>query len=240
MRVIKAIIADDEPFAIEVIQELLNRFAPDVFILATAKNGLDALNAILHHKPDLLFLDVDMPLMNGLEMIEKLPYKNLQIIFTTGSSNHALKAIKLEATDYLLKPIDPFEFAIAIEKVRTRLNNNTEQDLRTQTIKIQFPIQDQIIFLNEDEILHIEGMGSYSKIKIVNKQERLVVSKSIGQIEEKLPPTFFRCHNSHIINLNYVTRFIKKDGFFVLLKNDTQVEVSRRTKDELLNRLKNI
>ncbi|HZG69923.1 MAG TPA: response regulator, partial [Chondromyces sp.] len=187
---IKAIIADDEPFAIEVIQELLNRFAPDVFILATAKNGLDALNAILHHKPDLLFLDVDMPLMNGLEMIEKLPYKNLQIIFTTGSSNHALKAIKLEATDYLLKPIDPFEFAIAIEKVRTRLNNNTEQDLRTQTIKIQFPIQDQIIFLNEDEILHIEGMGSYSKIKIVNKQERLVVSKSIGQIEEKLPPTF--------------------------------------------------
>jgi two-component system LytT family response regulator len=181
-----------------------------------------------------------MPLMNGLEMIEKLPYKNLQIIFTTGSSNHALKAIKLEATDYLLKPIDPFEFAIAIEKVRTRLNNNTEQDLRTQTIKIQFPIQDQIIFLNEDEILHIEGMGSYSKIKIVNKQERLVVSKSIGQIEEKLPPTFFRCHNSHIINLNYVTRFIKKDGFFVLLKNDTQVEVSRRTKDELLNRLKNI
>ena len=238
MRVIRAIIADDEPFAIEVIQELSSRLAPDVSIIATAKNGLEAFKAILHHKPDLLFLDVDMPLMNGLEMIDKLPYKNIQIIFTTGSSNHAIKAIKLEATDYLLKPIDPFEFAIAIEKVKARLNHNADQDSRSQAIKIQFPIQDQIIYLNEDEILHIEGMGSYSKIKIVNKEERLLVSKSIGQIEEKLPPTFFRCHNSHIINLNYVTRFIKKDGFFVLLKNEFQVEVSRRTKDELLNRLK--
>jgi two-component system LytT family response regulator len=238
MRVIRAIIADDEPFAIEVIQELSSRLAPDVSIIATAKNGLEAFKAILHHKPDLLFLDVDMPLMNGLEMIDKLPYKNIQIIFTTGSSNHAIKAIKLEATDYLLKPIDPFEFAIAIEKVKARLNYNADQDSRSQAIKIQFPIQDQIIYLNEDEILHIEGMGSYSKIKIVNKEERLLVSKSIGQIEEKLPPTFFRCHNSHIINLNYVTRFIKKDGFFVVLKNEFQVEVSRRTKDELLNRLK--
>lgn len=236
MKHIRVLIIDDEPAAIDVIKELCN-LEDDLLIEGTAINGVDAVKAIIKHKPDLIFLDVDMPLMNGMEVIEKLPGKDFEIIFTTGYSDYALKALKLEAVDYLLKPIDPGDFLVAIEKARNKLFVKFFPDNERNFSRIQLPAHNGIIYLEMNNILHITGMGSYSEIFTVDSEEKITVSKNIGHLAEKLSVNFFRCHNSHIINLNHVNRFISKDGFFVIMKNGSQVEVSRRNKESLLDKL---
>lgn len=234
---IHTIIVDDEPAAIDVLSELSRQLAPDLSIVGTASNGLEAIQLILEKSPQLVFLDIDMPKMNGLDVIEKIPKRNMEIIFTTGSSSYALKAFKVNAADYLLKPIDPAEFLLAMEKVRVRLSRAELPAQPVNVNKIQLPTLNGMIYLDEDQILHVEGLGSYSNI-VTTENEKIVVSRSIGQLELKLDPDlFFRCHNSHIVNLKYVTKFISKDGYSVILKNSVPVEVSRRSKDSLLQKL---
>ncbi|HEY0058294.1 MAG TPA: LytTR family DNA-binding domain-containing protein [Flavisolibacter sp.] len=234
---IHTIIVDDEPASIDVISELSNQLATDISIVGTASNGLEAIQLILEKRPQLVFLDIDMPKMNGLDVIEKIPKRNMELIFTTGSSAYALKAFKVNAADYLLKPIDPAEFLLAVEKVRVRLSRAEAPAHMANVNKLQLPTLNGMIYLDEALILHVEGMGSYSNI-VTTENEKIVVSRSIGQLELKLnPELFFRCHNSHIVNLGYVTKFISKDGYFVILKNSVPVEVSRRSKDSLLQKL---
>jgi two-component system LytT family response regulator len=234
---IHTIIVDDEPAAIDVISELSKQLATDISIVGTASNGLEAIQLILEKSPQLIFLDIDMPKMNGLDVIEKIPKRDMELIFTTGSSAYALKAFKVNAADYLLKPIDPADFLLAIEKVRVRLSRSEAPSNMTNVNKLQLPTLNGLIYLDEDQILHVEGLGSYSNI-VTTENEKIVVSRSIGQLELKLnPELFFRCHNSHIVNLAYVTKFISKDGYFVILKNSVPVEVSRRSKDSLLQKL---
>jgi two-component system LytT family response regulator len=121
MKQIRVMIVDDEPIAIEVIRELVNYLTPDLMVEGTATNGMDALKQISVLKPDLVFMDVDMPLMNGLEVLEKVPDRSFQLIFTTGFESHAIKNLKHEVTDYLFKPIDPAEFMTAVEKARVKM-----------------------------------------------------------------------------------------------------------------------
>lgn len=235
---IRAVIVDDEPAAIVSIQELTNQLAKDVSILGDAMNGNLAIQLILDVKPDLIFLDIDLPLMNGLQVLNKLPYPVGEIIFTTGSPDYALQALKLNAVDYLIKPIDPTEFLIAIEKVRKRLGKKTKSIVNAG--RVQLPTKYGIIYIPESDITFISGKGSYCEIKTVQDQ-KITISKSIGFIEEKLSgDVFFRCHNSFIVNLYYVNMFNTKDGSHVVLKDGTKVEVARRSKEYLLIRLAQI
>lgn len=237
MKPIRTVIVDDEPAAVDVIQMLLQEFMTDIVLEGTAKNGLEAVQLISRIKPDLIFLDVDMPVMNGFQVLEKFPGAGFEVIFTTGSSEHALRALKVKAIDYLLKPIDPADFILAIEQARNKiLLDRQKNSANSQGLaRVQLPAQNGIIYLDEQEIVHITGMGSYCQVHTV-KNEKILVSKNIGQMEEKLSPEhFFRCHNSHIINLDHVAKFLHKDGYVVEMKDGTPVDVSRRSKDKLLD-----
>lgn len=239
MKPIRTVIVDDEPAAVEVIQMLLQEFSTDIELEGVAKNGLEAVQLISRCKPDLVFLDVDMPVMNGFQVLEKFPGANFEVIFTTGSSEHALKALKVKAIDYLLKPIDPADFILAIEQVRNQIAMGMEKNVTASSApsRIQLPAQNGIIFLDEQDVVHIEGQGSYCHVYTV-KKEKILVSRNIGQLHEKLTERlFFRCHNSHIINLAYVSKFLHKDGYVVELKDGTHVDVSRRSKEKLLEAL---
>ena len=232
----RAIIIDDEPAAIDSIEELVLQLAPDVQLVSRATNGLEAMQQILQLEPDLIFLDVDLPFMNGLQLMEKIPVYRGEIIFTTGSSSYALMALKLNAADYLVKPIDPADFLLAMSKVRSRLAHR-KLPAAEPINRIQLPTQHAILYLDEKEIVSVVGKGSYCQINTLNG-EKITVSKSIGQVEEKLSATrFFRCHNSYIINLDYVTMFNSRDGNHVVLKEGLKAEVSRRSKEMLLERL---
>ncbi len=238
MSAIRTVIVDDEPAAVEVIELLLKEFGGNIVIEGIARNGLDAVKVISSVKPDLVFLDVDMPVMNGLQVLEKLGPMNFEVIFTTGSSEYALKALKLKAIDYLLKPVDPADFIMAVEKARNQIKHAKQKSASgTEMVRIQLPAQNGILFVDEQDIIRVEGMGSYCHV-FKTDGEKILVSRNIGQIEEKLKSNlFYRCHNSHLVNLNYVAKFVTKDGYALELTNGAQVEVSRRSKAGLLERL---
>lgn len=239
---IRTLIIDDEAASVSYIQGLIRDFAHDLVVEGTAANGFDAMQLIVEKKPDLVFIDIDMPELNGLQVVEKVPYKDFAVIFTTGYSEYAIQAFKLRAVDYLLKSIDPSEFILAVERVRelytARQYKKEANHSAHEPHSIQFPTKNGIVYLNEAEIVYVDAMGAYSSISMANSTEKIIVSKNIGQIELKLnSDSFFRCHHSHIINVQYVTKFFKKDFYYVEMKNGSTVEVSRRFKDALLNML---
>jgi len=238
MKKLKVLIADDEQAAVDVIRELLTQFAPEAELAGIAMNGLEAIQIISREQPDIVFLDVDMPVRNGLMVLEKFPNRSFKVIFTTGSERHALDALKLQAIDYLLKPIDPADFIIAMDKARNALKIGSEKATPAETAtKIQLATQEGIIFLEEAHILYITAKGSYCQIHTTNG-EVITISRNIGHLEKRLAPEkFIRCHNSYLVNLDFISRFYHKNGFSVEMTNGTIIEVSRRCKDKLLETL---
>ncbi len=234
---IRTLIIDDEAASIAYIEGLIRDFTPDLVVEGVASNGIDAVQLIVEKKPDLVFIDIDMPELNGLQVLEKVPYKDFAVIFTTGYSEYAVQAFRLRAVDYLLKSIDPSEFILAVERVREFLaarQQKTTVTVATPATSLQFPTKNGSVYLDEADIVYIDAMGAYSTIHRLN-QEKITVSKNIGYLESKLDPErFFRCHHSHLIQLQYVVKFYKKDFFYVEMKTGASVEVSRRFKDGLL------
>lgn len=239
MNTITALIVDDEPAAVAVVKTLLEQLEPDISIAGVAQDGLEAMQMITRLKPQIVFLDVNMPVIDGVQVMEKLAGQNCQVIFTTGTSEFAFKALKLKAADYLLKPIDPAEFVVAVSRAREQLHRTmpANESREKEPVKLQLPTMNEILFVAETEISHITGMGSYCQVNMING-EKVTISKNLGQMEAKLSlHLFFRSHNSHIINLDFVSKYTHKEGYFVEMKSGVVLEVSRRSKDALLEAL---
>jgi two-component system, LytTR family, response regulator len=238
------IIIDDEAKGRMALREKLTTYCPQIKIVAEADNGQDALILIEKHKPQLIFLDIEMPRMNGFEMLNKVQDKNFHIIFTTAYDQYAIKAIKYAAFDYLLKPIDIEELITAISKVALTENNQTKkqvevlqqnmQQQKKQLNKLAIATLDGLMFYDINDIVHLEANSNYTYIYLVNKT-KITASKTLKEFEELLPDDiFFRTHHSHLINLNYIKRYIKGDGGQIELQNGTYVDVSRRKKEAFL------
>ena len=241
---ITAIIIDDEAKGRLALREKLLSYCPQVKVVAEAANGQEALLLIQHHKPLLIFLDIEMPKMNGFEMLNELPEKDFHIIFTTAYDQYAIKAIKYAAFDYLLKPIDIEELQEAISNIETRENNETKKQVellqqnmqhpKKQLNKLAIPTLEGLLFFDINDIIHLEANSNYTNIYFTNKT-KITASKTLKEFEELLPEDiFFRTHHSHLINLNYIKRYIKGDGGQIELQNGSYVDVARRKKEEFL------
>jgi two-component system, LytTR family, response regulator len=241
---ISAIIIDDESKGRLALREKLSSYCPQVKVLAEADNGHEALLLIRHHKPQLIFLDIEMPRMNGFEMLNELAEKNFHIIFTTAYDQYAIKAIKYAAFDYLLKPIDIEELKTAISNVNAHENtqtkkqvellNENKQNPKKQLSKLAIPTLDGLMFYDINDIIHLEANSNYTNIYLTNKL-KIIASKTLKDFEELLPVAiFFRTHHSHLINLNYIKRYIKGDGGQIEMQNGNYVDVARRKKEEFL------
>jgi two-component system, LytTR family, response regulator len=241
---ISAILIDDESKGRLALREKLSAYCPQIVVLAEATNGQEALMLIQHHQPQLIFLDIEMPRMNGFEMLNELPEKNFHIIFTTAYDQYAIKAIKYAAFDYLLKPIDIEELRTAVAKIDTRvisqtnkqvelLNQNMQQK-KKQLSKLAIPTLEGLLFYAISDIIHLEANSNYTNIYLTNKI-KITASKTLKEFEELLPDDiFFRTHHSHLINLNYIKRYIKGDGGQIELQNGAFIDISRRKKEEFL------
>jgi two-component system, LytTR family, response regulator len=251
---ITAIIIDDEPKGRLALREKIAGYCPQVKILAEAENGQEGLLLIRHHHPQLVFLDIEMPRMNGFEMLNELAEKNFQVVFTTAYDQYAIKAIKFAAFDYLLKPVDIEELKTAISKAELLIKNagvnnqtKTQADLLLQIMqhpkkqfnKLAIPTLEGLLFYDVNEIVHLEANSNYTNIYFSNKS-KILASRTLKDFEELLPENvFFRTHHSHLINLNYIKRYIKGDGGQIELQNGNYVEVSRRKKEEFLKIISN-
>lgn len=243
---LKAVIVDDEIKALQSLSWELTNFSKEINVVASFTDAFEALNYLETNTPDCLFLDIEMPTMDGFQFIQKLQNKNFPVVITTAYNQYAIKALKNEALDYLLKPIDTDDLEETIVKIKKfNAKNLTVDKLEkillnfnssTNTKKITFNTDGKLLFLESNEILYAESDGNYSTIFLTDGQ-KIVLTKKLKEVNELLPPdTFFRIHNSYIINLNKIKEFLKTDGY-VILNSNHKIPVSRQKKSDFLDLL---
>jgi two-component system LytT family response regulator len=241
---ITAIIIDDELKGRSALSQKLKDYCPQVEVLAEAENGADGIKLIEKHHPKMVFLDIQMPHMNGFEMLQHVQPQQFHLIFTTAYDQYAIKAIKYAAFDYLLKPIDIEELQTAVQKAEKQdARNSTGERLETlmQTLsgknqlqKIAIPTMEGLLFFNLADIIYLQAESNYTTIHFKD-HPKLIASRTLGDFEELLPTDiFYRPHNSYLINLNYIKRYIKGDGGQIEMQNGDYVDVSRRKKEEFI------
>ena len=244
---ITATIVDDEPYSCEALVTLLERYCPDVKVLDICYSAASALQSIREQKPQILFLDIEMPHMNGFELLEELPEIDFELIFTTSYDQYAIKAIRFSALDYLLKPIDQEELKKAVQKAVSGMKHPLPQQieillqkLNHPTIavnKIAIPTMEGLQMVLVENIINCESDRNYSILFLKNKQ-KIIASRSLKEIEEMLDDySFARVHHSHLVNLNEVEKYIKGEGGYLLMSDGTTVDVSRSRKEILLKKL---
>lgn len=245
---IRAIVVDDEPYAAQALQTLLKKHCPEVVVEAACNSALEAERCITELKPQLVFLDIEMPHRNGFELLEHFMPASFQVIFTTSYDQYAIKAIRLSALDYLLKPIDPQELKAAVAKV----NKPNENALLTQQLqllaqsfrepaaagnRIAVPTQEGLQMITIDTILYCIASSNYTTFVIKDKK-KLVISRTLKEIEEMLEDHgFLRIHHSHLVNINAIEKYIRGEGGTVLMTDGTELDVSRSRKESLLKKL---
>ncbi len=244
----KALIIDDEEVAVNLLVMMIERHVPEITSLRTLTDPLLAPQLIDEFKPDILFVDIEMPHQNGFELLKSLPQISFDIVFTTAYDKYAIRAIKFSALDYLLKPIDADElketYSRFIQKsisnqskeaVVKNLLENLQQENKARH-KLALPTGTGMQFFLPQEIIRCEGMSNYTKFYFAN-HTNIITSKTIKEYEEiLLPHKFIRIHKSHLINPDFVSGFDAQNSNLIL-QGGTHVEVSRRRKKEVLEEL---
>lgn len=246
---LKAIIVDDESKSRESLQILLQDFVEGVEVRSLCQDVAEAILAIERDKPDIVFLDIQLQRETGFDLLTKLKDITFEVIFTTAYSEYAIKAFRFSAIDYLLKPIDIEELKKAVGKVEKRMNGNitsrlTElvQNLKvgvssSENYKLALPTLEGLIFIKTNDILYCEASSNYTQIYTADGKKYLV-SKTLKDYEDLLSEhNFFRIHNSYLINLNSIKKYVKGEGGYVILNNDISLDVSKRKKEAFLNKI---
>lgn len=238
------VMIDDEPGARGILKGFIRQYFPQIQIKGEANGISDGIPLILETRPDLLFLDIEMGDGTGFDLLDRLLQIDFNIIFTTAHDEFAIKAFRYHALDYLLKPIDPDDFRDAVERAMQNdqmeiLRQQLEQLLQTNRQKtfdrITLNTSSGHVFAQTNDIARIETYGNYSFVYLA-EGERLLVSRNLKEFEEMLPePDFFRVHQSHIVNTQFVKKVIKEDGDQVVMADGMKIPVSRRRKEEFMN-----
>lgn len=248
MSAIKAIIIDDEERARTSLQTLLNQYCPSVEILELCSNVPEGVLAINKNRPNLVFLDIEMPEYNGFELLSFFRDVDFEIVFVTAFNEYALKAFEVAAIDYVLKPVDIDKLKQAVEKVEKKLNTYDIQHRlevlkdsfkNEQFNKIALPVSEGLLFVDTNDIVYLEADGAYTEVWLKNGS-KIVVSKKLKFFEDVLEnkPNFFRSHRSYIVNINFIKRYSKSDNS-LLLDNGKNIVISRERKAEFESQLKN-
>jgi two-component system LytT family response regulator len=255
-QLLRAVIIDDETNAREALTNLLRLISPEVEICGEAKNVDQGVELITREKPNLVFLDIQMPGKTGFDLLSAFEKVEFGVIFTTAYQEYAIRAFRFSAIDYLLKPIDPDELQAAVGKYKIQMAGVNPQQLqilkeqldntrsprliersKNDNQRIALPTAEGIHFVQMTEIIQCESLGSYTKFHLV-KGPAIVVSRLLKEYEEILDNYyFFRVHQSNIVNLEHIKRYVKGDGGQVWMTDNSEIEVSRRRKDEFLNLL---
>jgi len=241
---LRAILVDDELSSLQNLQSKLVEFCPDVEVVAAAQKPEDAILFIRQHKPDVIFLDIEMPRMNGFRMLDELGELDFEIIFTTAYNHYAVDAIRISAFDYLMKPVAIKELQNALERLAKYRQTHTRDKLdvlrqslspnKSQEEKIAIPTNEGLEFIPIKNILHIESSSNYSRIFLTDGKN-ILVTKLLKDFEDILEPyNFFRVHNSHLINLAYIKKYIRGEGGQVEMQNGDVIDVARRKKEEFI------
>jgi len=243
-KAVTAIIIDDDPFCSFQLQDMITKYCHEIDILAVCDNGIEGLAKIQALTPEVVFLDVEMPGMNGFEMLRNLHAINFEIIFTTLYPHYAIRAIRFSALDYLLKPIDGTALQEAVSRLTDKRQHATKLPQPLQIVgyanekklnNLAVPTMEGLLFIGLQEIIYCESDDKYTKIFLSDKK-MVLSSRTMGDFEELLQHHgFFRIHKSYLINLGHLKKYLRGEGGQVIMANGATLDVSRRKKNELLD-----
>jgi len=242
---IRCILIDDERNALEMMEWLIKTYCPQVEIVdmcTSAQQGIDSINA---HKPDVIFLDIEMPRMNGFDMLEQFDKLFFDVVFCTAYDQFAIKAFKYSALNYLLKPVDPEDLKATIARIEERksipskeqfelLFQNIHQPVKSTPQRIALTTGDGMIFVPTTDIIYCEAESNYTSVVLANGK-KVVVSKVLKDIDEALSgPDFCRVHSSFLINVNRIKKYVRGDGGYLIMDDDTNISISRNRRQEFM------
>ncbi len=242
---IKAIVIDDEMHCLKTLDMLLKAYCPQVQLMEKCSNATAGLIAIEKHKPDLVFLDIEMPQMNGFKMLEQIPEIYFAVVFTTGYDQYAIKAIHCSALDYLLKPVNADELKSAVKKIQEQrylplaeqfqLLLKKVNGINSGFNKIAVPTAEGFELIPADQVLYLEANDNYTHLFLKNKN-KIIACRTLKEMELQIQDFnyFVRVHNSYMVNLNEVVKYVRGEGGYLVMSNNSSVNVSRSRKDSLL------
>ncbi|MEM9646980.1 MAG: LytTR family DNA-binding domain-containing protein [Bacteroidota bacterium] len=249
--ILNVVIVEDEKKSRETLKALLEEFCKDVKVIGMASNVDEAVKVLSVMSPDVVFLDIELQTGQGFDVLDRIKDPTFEVIFTTAFEKYAIKAIKFSSLDYLLKPIDLDELKQAVEKARNRMDTNVYRqqiDTLMQNLSKETYKQEKIClattggmeFIAIEDIVLCKADGSYTSFVLKNKN-KLMVSKHLKEYEALLGEhQFMRVHNSYVINLKEVKKYVKADGGYIMMSNDMHVSLSPRKKDELMEAMKRL
>lgn len=233
---LKCVLIDDEAGAIEVLHQLLTLYCPQLTVVCSCHNIFEGMKAIQQHKPEIVFLDIEMPGGNGLELAREIDPDLTKIIFTTAYRNYSINAIKANAFDYLLKPIDPDDLKNAVNRYN-KWHISKPHEIKAQHALIKVSDKNMTLFVEPEKIVYVKAQGRYSDL-MLSDGSIYTLTRNIGEMEQELPEEFFvRPHKSYLVNMKYVDKILHKDGGFLLLKTGMEIEIARRKRFEIIKRL---
>lgn len=234
MNIIRAVIIDDESKSLKNLQIILENYCPNVRVEGTASSALEAVGLIMRVQPDVIFLDIEMPGHSGFDVMEQVRSLPSRIIFTTAHREYAIQAIKNDAFDYLLKPVDPSELQQCIARVDASVGPSAQNT----TAPLQLNVKEGVIFIDPSEIVKLQASGSYTDIYF-DDGTKITTSKVLKEYERMLSSAmFYRCHNSYIVNLSKIKKLLNIDGYYVEFRDGSRAEVAKKNREELLGRMK--
>lgn len=247
---IRAIIIDDEPLAIDALEIILERKCRnDVQVVASSNSPKLGKSLIEQHHPDVVFLDVEMPGMSGIDLLRSFSNPSFRVVFVTAFDAYAIEALRLSAIDYLLKPVEAEDIVSVVAKIKTAIGRNDNllstqlqslekflvQSGASSESRIGIAMADKIIFVNISDILYCEAKGVYTNIYL-NDEKKILASKPLGDFESQLSKhKFFRIHHSTLINLNHIKEFQRFNGGYVVMQNNAKLEVAHRKRKDFLD-----
>lgn len=238
---LKVLIIDDEFHARENLKTMLNDYCPEVEVIGEADSGISAKKLIYENNPEVIFLDINMPVMDGFDFLESLHERNFSVVFVTAHMEHGIRAVKARAVDYLLKPLSIKELQICIKnllQIHRKENQNTVNKANSKHKIILTHLQGFSVY-ETDDIIRFEADGNYSKVYLTDRKP-MTISKPLKYFEETGGEDFFRVHKSHLINLKYFKEFLNQDGGYAILKDGTKIEISRRKLPEFIDKVKTL
>jgi two-component system, LytTR family, response regulator len=248
---IKAVIIDDEKNSREVLHNMLNKYCTDIAVIGDATGCDEGVELIRRLKPDLVFLDIQMPDGSGFNLLEEIEKPDFDVIFVTAFDQYAIKAIKYSALDYLLKPVNPQDLIQSVERYREKSYTgqiNKRLEVLMQNVgsgsskprKIILSTAEGYHVVNPDDIIRCQSDSYYTNFYFTDGK-RVIVSKTLKEYEEMLTDFgFVRCHKSHLVNVKYIKSYLRADGGFIMMTEGTEIPVSRRKRDYIVNIISNL
>ena len=237
---ITAILVDDELHGRENLRMIIENYCPEIEILGIADSAVQAKKLIAIHQPDVVFLDINMPVLDGFDFLDEYDDRNFMVVFVSAHEEYGISAVKAGAADYLLKPIDIRELKQTVKRLLFGKNKSIKVEASRETDKIVLPATHGFDLLVFDDLIRLEAEGCYTKI-IVRDGKNKMISRTLKAFEDTLPKElFFRVHKSHLINLKYIKEYSNISGCYVIMTDGSRVEISRRKAPEFIQKIKSV